>query len=80
MAALPSNAPNDIQGVSGYWHTLTTLAGYCRIRSYLVSSRNHGVRAIDAITPPSTANPGSPQPQRRDITAQPVNGHPSMAN
>jgi transposase len=49
MAALPSNAPNDIQGVSGYWHTLTTLAGYCRIRSYLVSSRNHGVRAIDAI-------------------------------
>ena len=72
--------PKRHQAVSGYWHTLTTLAGYCRIRSYLLSCRNHGVRAIDAIHTASMANPDSPQPQRRDITAQPVNGHPSMAN
>jgi transposase len=49
--------PKRHQAVSGYWHTLTTLAGYCRIRSYLVSSRIHGVRAIDAIHTSTTANP-----------------------
>ncbi|MCA1694718.1 MAG: IS66 family transposase, partial [Actinobacteria bacterium] len=41
--------PKRHQAVSGYWHTLTTLAQYCRVRSYLVSARNNGIRAIDAI-------------------------------
>jgi hypothetical protein len=36
-------------GGPGYWHSLTTLARYCRVRSYLVTSRNHGIRPIDAI-------------------------------
>ncbi|MGH3512354.1 MAG: IS66 family transposase, partial [Pseudonocardiaceae bacterium] len=36
--------PKRHQAVSSYWHTLTTLAHYCRARSYLVSARNHGVR------------------------------------
>jgi hypothetical protein len=52
--------PKRHQAVSGYWHTLTTLAGYCRIRSYLVSSRGHGVRAIDAIHNALTGNPWLP--------------------
>ena len=28
--------PKRHQAVSGYWHTLATLARYCRVRSYLV--------------------------------------------
>jgi transposase len=52
--------PKRHQVVSGYWHTLTTLAGYCRGRSYLVSSRGHGVRAIDAIHNALTGNPWLP--------------------
>jgi transposase len=53
-------SPKRHQPVSGYWHTLTTLAGYCRIRSYLVSSRGHGVRSIDAIHTALTGNPWLP--------------------
>lgn len=52
--------PKRHQAVSGYWHTLTTLADYCRVRSYLVSSRNHGVRSIDAIHNALTGNPWLP--------------------
>jgi len=37
------------QAVSGYWHTLATLARWCRIRSYLDSAIAHGVTAIEAI-------------------------------
>jgi transposase len=37
------------QAVSGYWHTLPTLARWCRIRSYLDSAAAHGTTAIDAI-------------------------------
>jgi hypothetical protein len=37
------------QAVSGYWHTLTTLARWCRIRSYLDSAAAHGVTALNAI-------------------------------
>ena len=37
------------QAVSGYWHTQRTLARWCRIRSYLDSAKNHGLRALDAI-------------------------------
>jgi transposase len=52
--------PKRHQAVSGYWHTLTTLAGYCRIRSYLVSSHGHGIRPIDAIHNALTGNPWLP--------------------
>ena len=45
------------QAVSGYWHTLHTLARWCRIRSYLDSATAHGVTAIDAIR---TAIEGKP--------------------
>lgn len=41
--------PKLHQKVSGYWHTLTTATRYCRLRSYLISARNHGIRSIDAI-------------------------------
>jgi hypothetical protein len=37
------------QAVSGYWHTLATLARWCRIRSYLDSAAAHGITALDAI-------------------------------
>ena len=37
------------QAVSGYWHTLRTLARWCRIRSYLDSAAAHGITALDAI-------------------------------
>ena len=63
-------SPKRHQVVSGYWHTLTTLAGYCRVRSYLVSARGHH-RPIDAIHNSSPATPGSPHPQPRDTTAHP---------
>ena len=52
--------PKRHQAVSGYWHTLTTLAAYCRGRSYLVSARNHGVRPIDAIHAALTGKPWLP--------------------
>jgi hypothetical protein len=55
-------SPKRHQAVSGYWHTLTTLAQYCRVRSYLVSARNHDVRAIDAIHAALTGNPWLPTP------------------
>ncbi len=37
------------QAVSGYWHSLATLARWCRIRSYLDSAAAHAVTALDAI-------------------------------
>ncbi len=52
--------PKRHQAVSGYWHTLTTLAEYCRVRSYLVSARNHGLRPIDAIHAALNRNPWLP--------------------
>ncbi|MFZ0120726.1 MAG: IS66 family transposase [Pseudonocardiaceae bacterium] len=52
--------PKRHQAVSGYWHTLTTLAGYCRVRSYLVSTRGHGVQAIDAIHTALNSKPWLP--------------------
>jgi len=55
-------APKRHQAVSGYWHTTTTLAGYCRIRSYLTTARNNGLRAIDAIHATLLGNPWLPAP------------------
>jgi hypothetical protein len=50
--------PKRHQAVSGYWHSLATLARYCRVRSYLVTSRNHGIRPIDAIHAALAGTPG----------------------
>jgi len=55
-------SPKLHQKVSGYWHTLTTLARFCRVRSYLTSATNHGLRAIDAIHHALTSNPWLPTP------------------
>ena len=52
--------PKRHQAVSGYWHTLSTLAAYCRVRSYLVSTRGHHIRAIDAIHDALTGSPWLP--------------------
>jgi transposase IS66 family protein len=52
--------PKRHQAVSGYWHSLATLARYCRVRSYLVTSRNHGIRPIDAIHAALTGSPWLP--------------------
>jgi transposase len=46
--------------VQGCWRTLATLQRHCRIRSYLVSARNHGRRPIDAIRDALTANAWMP--------------------
>ena len=53
-------SPKLHQKVSGYWHNLTTLAKFCRVRSYLTSACNHGLRAIDAIHAALTGNPWLP--------------------
>jgi transposase len=63
-------SPKLHQKVSGYWHTTTTLARFCRVRSYLVSARNHGLRAIDAIYAALTGNPGCVYPRSGDIPAR----------
>ena len=54
--------PKRHQAVSGYWHSLATLAHYCRVRSYLVTSRNHGIRPTDAIHNALTGHPWLPVP------------------
>ena len=43
------------------WRTLTTLRRHCRIRSYIISARNHGRRPLDAIRDALTGNPWTPQ-------------------
>ena len=52
--------PKRHQAVSGYWHTPRTLDRWCRIRSYLDSARNHGLRALDAITAALEGEPWLP--------------------
>jgi transposase len=46
--------------IQGCWRSLTTLQRHCRIRSYLVSARNHGSRPIDAIRDALTGQPWMP--------------------
>jgi transposase len=53
-------SPKRHQAVSGYWHTLDTLRDDLRIRSYLTSARNHGIRTLDAIHRALTCNPWLP--------------------
>ena len=48
------------QAVSGYWHSLGTLARWCRIRSYLDSAAAHGITALDAISSALTGKPWLP--------------------
>jgi transposase len=48
------------QAVSGYWHSLATLARWCRLRSYLDSAAAHGVTALDAIASVLAGKPGYP--------------------
>jgi len=48
------------QAVSGYWHSLATLARWCRLRSYLDSAAAHGITAVDAIAIAITGNPWLP--------------------
>jgi hypothetical protein len=54
--------PKRHQAVSGYWHTHATLGDYCRIRSYLLSARGHGIRATDAIHAALAGKPWLPVP------------------
>jgi transposase len=49
VAERGAKAAKRHQAVSGYWHTLATLARWCRIRSYLDSATAHGLTALDAI-------------------------------
>ena len=53
-------APERHQAVSGYWHSLATLARWCRIRSYLSSEASHGLSAIDGITAALEGKPWQP--------------------
>ena len=48
------------QAVSGYWHSLATLARWCRLRSYLDSAAAHGVTALDAISSAIAGKPWLP--------------------
>jgi hypothetical protein len=48
------------QAVSGYWHSLATLARWCRIRSYLDTAAAHGVTALDAIRDAIAGKPWLP--------------------
>jgi transposase len=54
--------PKRHQAVSGYWHTMDTLGRYCRVRSYLVTTKGHGIRAIDAIHAALAGCPWLPTP------------------
>lgn len=47
-------------GAERYWHTLATLARWCRIRSYLDSAAAHGFSALDAIRGALARKPGLP--------------------
>ena len=48
------------QAVSGYRHSLATVARWCRIRSYLDSAAAHGITALDAIRDALTGKPWLP--------------------
>jgi transposase len=54
--------PKRHQAVSGYWHFVATLARYCRVRSCLVTSRNHGIGPFGAIRAARTGRPWLPAP------------------
>lgn len=66
IPATNNGSENAIRGfklaekVKGCWRTLATLQRHCRIRSYLISARNHGRRPVDAITDALAGTPWMP--------------------
>jgi len=60
VAERGAKAAKRHQAVSGYWHTLATLARWCRIRSYLDSATAHGLSALDAIRDALASKPWLP--------------------
>ncbi|MGO8889712.1 MAG: IS66 family transposase, partial [Streptosporangiaceae bacterium] len=48
------------QAVSGYWHSLATLARWCRLRSYLDTAAAHSITALDAISSAIAGKPWLP--------------------
>jgi hypothetical protein len=48
--------------VSGYWHSLGTLARWCRLRSFLDSAPAHGITALDAVRDALEGRPWLPPP------------------
>jgi transposase len=60
VAERGAKAAKRHQAVSGYWHSLATLARWCRIRSYLDSAAAHGTTALDAIRDALTGKPWLP--------------------
>ena len=62
------------QAVSGYWHTLDTLARWCRVRSYLDSAAAHGITALDAIPQRALGKTLATTAARRSLT--PIHGTP----
>jgi transposase len=61
------------QAVSGYWHTLHTLARWCRIRSYLDTAAAHDITALNAIR---AALAGKPWLPPLPAVASPIHGAP----
>jgi hypothetical protein len=60
VAERGAKAAKRHQAVSGYWHSLATLARWCRIRSYLDSAAAHGITALDAIRDALAGKPWLP--------------------
>jgi transposase len=60
VAERGAKAAKRHQAVSGYWHSLATLARWCRIRSYLDSATAHGITALDAIRDALAGKPWLP--------------------
>ena len=68
------------QAVSGYWHSLATLARWCRIRSYLDSAapRPHRTRRHPRRPRGETLAATTARHNRMPGRALPVNGHLSL--
>jgi Transposase IS66 family len=60
VAERGAKAAKRHQAVSGYWHSLATLARWCRIRSYLDSATAHGLTALDTIRDALAGKPWLP--------------------
>ena len=60
VAERGAKAAKRHQAVSGYWHSLPTLARWCRLRSYLDSAAAHGITALGAIQGAITGKPWLP--------------------
>ena len=60
VAERGAKAAKRHQAVSGYWHSLPTLARWCRLRSYLDSAAAHGITALGAIRGAITGKPWLP--------------------